>query len=152
MRLFYYPEGRLRMTVEDRSYLEVRPVWASPVSYPGKYLALIDAKDNELVMFTDPGKEIDGENWDVLKKELDRRYLTGMVLEIIEAKTIFGYTYWTVVTDRGKKEFVTMSLQENAQWMSPTHLLLQDVDGNQFEIPDIDKLDAESRKKLDLTV
>lgn len=152
MRVFFQPEGRLRVTLEDRSILEVRPVWASPVSYPGQYLALIDAKDNEIVMVKDPAAELSAENWEVLQRELGRRYLSGIVISILEAKTIFGYTYWTVVTDRGKKEFVTMSLQENAQWMTPTHLLLQDVDGNQFEIPDIDALDPESRARLDMTV
>lgn len=152
MKLFYQPEGRLRLTVDDRSYVEVRPVWASPMSHPGRYLALIDAKDNEIMMFTDPQKEMSAENWGVAKRELDRRYLNGFVREILEAKTVFGYTYWTVVTDRGRKEFVTMSLQENAQWLSPTHLLLADVDGNRFEIPDIDALDPVSRRKLDMTV
>lgn len=152
MRIFYEPEGRLRLTEENKSWLEVRPVWASPMSYPGKYLALIDAKDNEIVMFTEPEKELSDENWAVVQRDLERRYLNGFVLEIIEAKTVFGYTYWTVVTDRGKKDFVTMSLQENAQWLNPTHLILNDVDGNRFEIPDINKLDPVSRKKLDLTV
>ena len=152
LRIFYEPEGRLRLTSEDRSWIEVRPVWASPMTNPGKYLALIDAKDNEIVMFTEPEKELSEENWEIVNRDLERRYLNGFVLEIIEAKTVFGYTYWTVVTDRGKKDFVTMSLQENAQWMSPTHLILNDVDGNRFEITDTNAMDPVSRKKLDLTV
>ena len=135
MRLFYEPEGRLRLTLEDRSFMEVRAVWASPMSLPGRYLAFIDGKDNEIMMVTDPSKELSAENWAVVEKELERRYLTGFIKEIIEAKTVFGYTYWTAVTDRGQKDFVTMSLQENAQWLSPTHLLLQDVDGNRQTIP-----------------
>lgn len=152
MKIFYEPEGRLRLTQEDRSWIEVRPVWASPVQNPGKYLAFVDGRDNEILMVTEPEKELSPENWAVAKQDLDRRYLNGFIKEIKEAKTVFGYTYWTVVTDRGERDFVTVSLQENAQWMSETHLILQDVDGNRFEISDTTKLDPESRYRLDMTV
>jgi len=50
-----------------------------------------------------------------------------------------------VDTDRGTREFVTQSLQENALWLSPTHLLLLDVDGNRFEIPNTESLNMRSR-------
>lgn len=152
MTLFYEPEGRLRLEHDNKCWIEVRPVWASPMSHPGEYLALVDGRDNEILLFRHPEKELSAENWELIQGELERRYLNGFVREIYEAKVVFGYTYWTVMTDRGKKDFVTQSLQENAQWMSPTHLLLIDVDGNRYEIQDIDALDKESRRKLDLTV
>lgn len=152
MRLFYEPEGRLRLTLEDRSYIEVRPVWASPMSHPGKYLALVDGRDKEILMLTHPEKELSKENWEVAQLDLQRRYLNGFILEIHEAKTVFGYTYWTVTTERGRREFVTMSLQENAQWLSPVHLIIMDVDGNRFEVSDVERLPIESRKLLETTV
>ena len=49
-----------------------------------------------------------------------------------------------VETDRGPREFVTQSVQENTLWFSANHLLLIDVDGNRFEIPDVEALDARS--------
>lgn len=152
MKLFFEPEGRLRLTVDDKSYIEVKPVWASPMSHPGKYLALVDGRDKEIAMFTYPEKELSAENWEVAQAELKRRYLNGFIRAIHEAKTVFGYTYWTVTTERGRREFVTMSLQENAQWLSPTHLIIMDVDGNRFEVSNIEELDTESRKLLDTTV
>ena len=148
MRLFYQPEGRLRMETEDRCWLQVRPAWASPVKHPGKYLCLMDGKDREIVMFTDGLREVDKENRAILEAELHRRYLTSQVKSIEHAHTEFGSTYWTVETERGKREFVTQSLQENAQWHSPTHLMLIDVDGNRFEIRDTAQLDADSQRML----
>jgi hypothetical protein len=53
-----------------------------------------------------------------------------------------------VETERGTREFVTQSLQENAQWLSDRHLLLIDVDGNRFELTDTPRLDEQSRKLL----
>lgn len=151
-RLFYAPVGRLRLEHEGQCYLECRPAWASPLSYPGQYLALLDGRGREILMYKDPGTEMDPAMWEVVQEELKQRYLNGVIHRVLDSKTEFGSTYWTVVTDRGTREFVTQSLQENAQWLSPNYLLLIDVDGNRFELPDIAGMDERSRKILALTV
>lgn len=152
LKLFYQPEGKLRLTTEDRSYVTVKPAWASPLTHPNLFLSLIDGKGKEITMVKHPEQELSQENWELLKEELRKRYLNGVVHRVLAATTEFGATYWTVITDRGQKEFVTQSLQENAQWLGHDHLLLIDVDGNRFEIPDISKLDAESQKLVYNTV
>ena len=145
LKLFYEPKDRLRLTVgEDRSYHTVKPAWAAPLSRPDRYLCLLDGKGNEIVMLTDPG-EMPPASWEATQQELRRRYLTAQVQEILNARVEYGATYWNANTDRGQREFVTQSLQENAQWLSATHLLLIDVDGNRFEIPDVTALDARSQ-------
>lgn len=88
---------------------------------------------------------LEKENKEILEVELRRRYLTSQIVNIIEARTVFASTYWTVETERGLREFVTQSLHENAQWHTPTHLVLVDVDGNRYEIRDTRTLDEESR-------
>ena len=75
--------------------------------------------------------------------------ITAAVLSVVHAKEEFGATYWTVETDRGRRDFVTQNLQENAIWLAPEHLLLLDVDGNRFEIADTGKLDAASQMYID---
>lgn len=150
MKLFYQPEGRLRLTLEDRSYLQVKPAWASPVSFPNRYLALLDGKDREILMINEIS-ELDAENREVIELELRRRYLTSRVTAIKHVKTDFGITYWTVDTDRGARELVTQSLQENANWMTPDLLILSDVDANKYEII-VSQLDPASRKLLEITV
>jgi hypothetical protein len=151
LKLFYHPQGRLRLERDDRCWLDVKPVWASPLSYPGKYLGLLDTKDKEILMIDDPAN-LDQENREILLFELDRRYLSARVKSIIKVSTEFGSTYWKVNTDKGEKEFITQSLQENAQWMGPRQLLLIDVDGNRFEIGDTDLLDERSQQMLAATV
>jgi hypothetical protein len=145
------PVGMFRLVTEDRCYLTFRTAWASPVSHPQRFLALLDGRDRQIMMIDDPS-ELPAELWAKIQEELDRRYLTTKVLGIDYAKTEFGITYWTLQTSRGRKEIVTQSLQENAQWMGPHHLMLLDVDGNRFEISDIRKLDPASQKRLLTTV
>ena len=150
MTLFYEPEGRLRLTLDDRSYLQVRPAWSAPLSQPGKFLALLDGKDREVLMIADPNT-LDDENRAIIENELRRRYLNAKVKRIDHVKTEYGVTYWTVDTDRGPRDLVTQSLQENANWLTDDQLLLTDVDGNRFEII-VSSLDAKSRKYVETTV
>jgi len=151
LHLFYEPEGRLRMTSGNTSYLQVKPVWASPLSFPGKFLALVDGKDQEIVMLPEGLESLEADSRKIVEHELHRRYLNARVLSIDAVKTEFGITYWSVQTDRGPRELVTQSLQENANWMSPNVLMLNDVDGNKYEIQ-VDSLDERSRKFVDMTV
>ena len=146
--LGYFPEGRLRLMTEDKCWLQVRPAWASPISHPAKFLSLLDGKDREIVMLPDGLAGLPEGERKILEAELHRRYLTSQVVKIVEARTVFASAYWTVETDRGSREFVTQSLHENAQWHSPTHLVLVDVDGNRYEVRDVRTLDEESRAKL----
>ena len=149
LRLFYQPKDRLRLTVGDeKSYHTVKPVWAAPLSRPNKYLALLDGKGNEIVTLTDPAV-LTPDSLAAALEELRRRYLTSTVRAILHAKQEFGATYWSVATDRGDRDFVTQNLQENAVWLSPTHLLLLDVDGNRFEITDTHALDPSSRRYVE---
>jgi hypothetical protein len=145
LKLFYAPKDRLRLTVgEEKSYTTVKPVWAAPLSYPNTYLALLDGKGDEIALISDP-QTLPTESLVAVQEELRRRYLTSTVLAITHARVEYGATYWSVVTDRGPRDFVTQSLQENALWLAPQHLILLDVDGNRFEIPNTQELDARSQ-------
>lgn len=146
LKLFYYPKDRLRLTVgEERSYPTVKPVWSAPLSRPNQYLALLDGKGDEIVMVPDP-KSLPSDSLESVQEELRRRYLTATVREVLHAKVEFGATYWHVATDRGDRDFVAQSLQENALWLSDSHLMLIDVDGNRFEIPDVSTLNETSQR------
>ncbi|MBL8065573.1 MAG: DUF1854 domain-containing protein [Chthonomonadaceae bacterium] len=150
IHLFYEPEGRLRATLKDRSILQVRPVWAAPASHPGGYLALLDENDKMVVMF----KSLDtlsSHNRSIVEAELGKRYLSSKVTRIHKIRSEFGVTYWHVDTDRGPRDLVTQSLQENANWMDPDFLILMDVNGNKYEIS-VSSLDPESRRRLEATV
>ncbi len=149
LHLFYDPPGTLRLIVGDeRCYPGVKLYQAWPLSQPGRSLSLQDAGGEEIAMVEDPDRFTPAARV-VAEEELRRRYLTARVIGIEHLRTEFGVTYWDVVTDRGPRDFVVQSLSESCVWLSPTHLLVIDVDGNRFEIPDRTALDGESRARLD---
>jgi uncharacterized protein DUF1854 len=149
LRLFYEPEGMARLTVDnDRSYPKIKVAIAAPLSRPGKFVSLLNGKGEEIVMLPDLDR-LDADSRRVVEQELDRRYLTSRVLSLRSLKSEFGVTYWEAETDRGVRDFVVRDLQENCVWLSESHLLLIDVDGSRFEIPDRHQLDERSRLLLD---
>lgn len=152
LKLFYAPKDRLRLTImregEALSYPTIKPVWAAPLSRSNQYLCLLDGKGKEIVMLKDP-QSLPPDSWEAVQQELHRRYMTAQVSEIVSARVEYGATYWRAETNRGPRDFVTQSLQENAQWLSPTHLLLIDVDGNRFEIADVSAMNSHSQHLIE---
>lgn len=149
VRLFYSPPGTPRMTVgNDRSYHTIKLFQAWPLSNPGKHLCFQDGRGEEIL--TVPKMEdLPAESRPVAEEELRRRYLTARVEVILSVRTEFGVTYWNVRTDRGERDFVVQSVSESCAWLSDSHILITDVDGNRFEILDINALDTMSRAQLD---
>lgn len=140
------------MTVgESYSYPTVVPIWAAPLSHPDRHLSLANAKGEEILNL-ETLDQLPAESRQAVQIELKRRYLTAQIHRINSAKVEFGATYWSVETERGHREFVTQSLQENAQWLTSTQLLLIDIDGNRFEIPDVEQLDPTSLQLLETVI
>ena len=149
LRLFYHPEGMARLTVaNDQSYLRVKLALAAPLSRPRQHVSLLNGKGEEITLL--PSLDaLEPASREVAERELQRRYLTSRVQRLISLKQEFGVTYWEADTDRGVRDFVVRDLQENCVWLSDTHILLIDVDGSRFEIPDQRELDEHSRSLLD---
>lgn len=149
IRIYHEPKDRLRLDVgNEKCYITVVPRWASPISFPNKYLSLTDAKGAEIILIKETS-ELDPESKRAVDFEVKKRYLTSQIHRILHAKVEFGATYWNVVTERGERELVTQSLQENAQWLTDTHLVIVDVDGNRFEITDVTAIDEKSKHYLE---
>jgi len=151
IHVYRAPKNTVRMTVGDeRSYIRVRPVQASPMAYPNQYIALLDSK-NEEVAFIEDMNDLDEVSKQVIEEEMARRYLKALVEKIYSIQMEFGVAYWDVMTDRGRREFVIRG-HDNTFWVTETRLLLTDVDGNRFEIIDYTKLDADSVKLIETSV
>jgi hypothetical protein len=149
VRLFRAPPWVLRLTIEeDRSYLKVKVVRAAPLSNPDRYICFLDGKDEEICMVDDL-HALDDEARTIIKEELDRRYLTSIIEKIDSVRNEFGTSYWNVMTNRGEREFVVQNAAENAQWLGDHRLLLIDVDGNRFEVPDLNALDKKSASYIE---
>jgi hypothetical protein len=138
----------LRLTVEaDRSYVRVAILRAFPLSEPRRFLSVRDGAQKEVGLIVDL-TELSAEGQALVQEDLDRRYLIPAVTRIVSAKERFGTVDWTIETDRGVCRFTTRNLRENVQRPAPGRIILNDVDGNRYDIRHLDALDRTSQDFL----
>ena len=65
-------------------------------------------------------------------------------------KERYGFSYWKVKTEEGEVRFTLHDTFRSIIRAGEKRVILLDVDGNRFEIPDVDALDRKSYKKIEL--
>ncbi|MBO0719654.1 MAG: DUF1854 domain-containing protein [Blastocatellia bacterium] len=138
----------LRMTIEgDCSYLKVSIIRAFPLADPARFLSVRDGANEEIGMILDP-TQLGDENRKLVEEYLERRYIVPVVTRIISAKERFGTVDWMMETDRGIARFTTRNLRENIQRPAPGRIILNDVDGNRYDIRNVDELSLKCQELL----
>lgn len=143
------PGGFASLTVEGVTYDRVLLVRTFPFTDPNRYVSVREAdNDNREI-----GLILDLSQWDeqtagILGEQLNLRYFTPKIQKIHEIKEQYGYSYWHVDTDKGECKFTCD--QNGVAKLSETRLLISDVDGNRFELPDVTVLSAKELRMVDL--
>jgi hypothetical protein len=138
----------LRLTIDgDRSYLAVGVLRAFPLSDPSHYLSVRDGQGKEIGLIAEPDA-LRPEDRALVEHELARRYFIPAVTRIVSARERFGTVEWTMETDRGEVRFTTRNLRENSQRPAPARIILNDVDGNRYDIRDVEALSRASQELL----
>ena len=147
LRFFYSPEGLVRLEIAgERCYLSVEIDRSFPIGEEGHYLSVrndLDEERTEIGIIADVD-QLDAESRYVVEQELYRRYFVPQIQRIISLKEEFGVLNFEVETDRGPREFSVRSPQENLRQISEDRMLIIDIDGCRYEIPDLRKVDKKS--------
>ena len=148
-KLHFFRHGAaLRLTIEaDRSVLSATVLRAFPLSEPRRFLSVRDGGGKELGMLADLAA-LNAEDRALVESELERRYLVPVIKRVASVKERFGTVEWEMETDRGRCTFTTRNLRENVITPAPGRVILSDVDGNRYDVPNMDQLDAASRGAL----
>jgi hypothetical protein len=127
--------------------VRVRLLWAKPVTGRGTHLSLLDEKKNE-VAFIEDLAQLDSASRSIAEEALHTAYLIPKITCVRHAHLKQGTRFWQVETDHGERYFAVRDQAKNVSWLSEWHVLIRDVLGNRFEIPDLQILDAKSRKEM----
>ena len=92
----------------------------------------------------------EGDARELLVNELNRRYYSPVIEAILQVKERYGFSYWKVRTKEGTVSFTLHDTFRSIVRADGNRLILMDVDGNRFEIPDAEALDRKSYKKIEL--
>ncbi|MBO4697419.1 MAG: DUF1854 domain-containing protein [Lachnospiraceae bacterium] len=142
----------LSESIAAEHYDRIRVVRSFPFTDRNKYISIrtIDEKSKEIGMIRDLTTDVDPETRKMLEEQMDIRYFTPIIKKINNIKDEYGHAYFDVETDQGPCKFVIYMNSSSVVNLSDVRLLISDLDGNRFEIPDYTKLSARELKMLDL--
>ena len=139
---------RLHVQVEgETEHVDVKPARAFPISGAADLVSFLDQDDKEVLLLQNPDG-LDPESRRTLEEELGRTYFVPKITYVYDIEDSHGAARWEVETDRGYRVFDVRD-REDVRVLEGTRILLQDADGNRFEIEDLTALDDGSRRMVD---
>lgn len=145
--------GFVSLEYDGKQYARVAVHRCFPFSDPTRYISIREPENDgrEIGLIRDL-QDLDKETRTMLEEQMALRYFTPLIQRIRDIKEEYGYSYWEVVTDKGACRFTVRMGTGNVYPIGPNRYLVNDLDGNRFEIPDLYKLTPREIKKLDLFI
>ncbi len=134
---------RLRLIFDNGEEVTIkRVVRAFPLTMPWRYIIFIDEDNREIGLLRDI-KSLDESSMKELKDELEKVYFIPKIKRIRQIKEEFGVLIWETETDKGPRRFEVTS-RRNVKKIDKRRIIVRDVDGNLYDIPDYTDLDQKS--------
>jgi len=138
-------ENVLENKYYDRVYLHR----AFPFDNPFSYISVLD-KDSKEIGFIREMSDFHEESQKLIIDELHRKYYSPKIISILSVNERYGYSYWKVTTDAGPLTFTLQDTYRSILKVDTNRVYIVDMDGNRYEIPEVEKLDFKSYKKIEL--
>lgn len=136
--------------MEEKEWERVFLHAAFPFDMPNAYISVLDKDQKEIGMIRELSA-CEKETQEILQRELARKYYAPRITRILSVKERYGFSYWNVdLTDAKDFSFTVQDTYRSMLKVTHTHIFVNDVDGNRFEIPDVEALDRASYKKIEL--
>ncbi len=134
---------------EEKSWERIFLHRAFPFDDPYRYISVLDKDQNEIGIIGDL-RNMPPEPRALLESELDRKYYAPKVKAIKQVKERYGFSYWNVETDIGPIQFTLQDTYRSILRVTPTRVFIVDMNGNRYEIPDVEALDRKSYRLIEL--
>lgn len=138
-------EGEIENKYYDRVYLHR----AFPFDNPYSYISVLD-KESKEIGFIKEMNDFDEQTQEIIINELHRKYYSPIITSIHSVNERYGYSYWKVATDAGDMSFTLQDTYRSILKVNTNRVFIIDMDSNRYEIPDVEKLDFKSYKKIEL--
>lgn len=138
---------------ERKAYPRVSVHRCFPFSDPDHFISIREPEaDGKEIGLIEDLNALPADMRAMLEEQMNLRYFTPKIRKVHSIKEEYGYAYWDVTTDRGACRFTVRMGGSNVYAIGPNRYLVNDIDGNRFEIPDLYKLSAKEIKQLDLFI
>lgn len=137
----------------SKEYARVGVYLTFPLTNPEEFISIreADEKAKEIGMI-EKLSALSKDQQEMLREQIKLRYFMPVITKVLDIKDEYGYAYWNVTTTFGSCRFTTQMSGDAVIHLSDSRLLVTDIDGNRYEIPDFYQLGVMERKKLDLFI
>ncbi len=151
---FEMKNGFLTLTLtlgeEEKSYDRVFLHRAFPHELLWEYISVVGDDNREIGLIYNVD-DFDESGKPLLVTEIERKYYSPVIVSINSLKERYGFSYWKVTDDSGKKlDFTMQDTFRNIIHTGEDSIVLVDVDGNRYTIKSILELDRKSYRKIEL--
>lgn len=136
----------LKLCGEDKG--RVKLIRAYPYTLTDEYICVHSLDDVELGIIKDL-KELDEDSCKNAEKALESRYYCPTVTAVKSVKERMGHFYFETVIDGKEKSFTVRDITRNMRFSANDTLLIFDMDGNRYVIPEFEKIEAKSKRLLE---
>lgn len=140
--------GFLMFCLNGEQKGRVKLVRSYPYSLENEYICVHTLDDKELGIIRDLN-ELDEVSCESACKELKNRYFCPTVTTVKSVKERMGNFYFETIIDGSKKSFTVRDITKNLRFAGENTLLIFDMDGNRYVIPDFQSIEEKSRRLLE---
>ncbi|MBQ5882904.1 MAG: DUF1854 domain-containing protein, partial [Clostridia bacterium] len=147
-RFFENDNGFLVLELNNENKGRVKLSRSYPFSKPTEYISVSDIDDKEIGILRDIN-DLDASSKELAINELNTRYFCPTITEIKSIKEKMGHFYFETKIGVKDKNFTVKNITRNIRFAGEDTLLIFDMDGNRYIMPEFSKTDTKSQRLLE---
>ncbi len=145
--------GFVALEFGDRKYDRVGIYLTFPLTEPEEYISVREADEKaKEIGIIEKLSQLEKDQQDMIREQIRLRYFMPVITKVLDIRDEYGYAYWNVTTNFGACRFTTRMSGDAVLLLGDARMMVTDIDGNRYEIPDFYRLSVTERKKLDLFI
>ena len=152
--LFYRTDGGfVGLKTKEKEYARVGVYLTFPLTNPEEFISIRESDEKaKEIGIVEKISNLPKDQQEMLREQIKLRYFMPVITKVLDIKDEYGFAYWNVITTFGACRFTTQVSRDAVINLTDSRLMVTDIDGNRYEIPDFYHLSVMERKKLDLFI
>ena len=141
--------GLLAVRIGEESHVDVTVRRAFPLEAADGYMGFFDTDGNELGILEEPGG-LDSDSRAALDEQLALTYFLPEITAVTHIGEDFGVVHADVETTKGSRQIEIRGIRSSIRVLSRNRALVEDAEGNRYELRDYRNLEKMTREILGL--
>ena len=141
--------GQLCLSAAGESFADIGVRRAFPLEHPFRYISFLCEDGTEIGMIRDI-EALEPASREMLREALHRTYFLPVVEAIPHIREEYGVILADLETSSGPRRIEIRGYRRNVRPLSRGRALIEDVDGNRYELRDWSRLPKRTREMLGL--